>query len=113
MSAATMVWLVNWVLPVAGALGLWLTSSKGRWLYRIARRIYSSMKKENQIRLAIPFAYCLQCPDLVTRRLGYALGLITQPLWLWFTYQYLPETWGPFATSCLYTLAWGRGIIRR
>ena len=75
--------LIDWALPLSGALGLWLTASSGRYFG----------------------------PRLV-RTLGYALGLAGQPIWLIWTYQQMPEVYGPFATSVLFTAAWARGLWR-
>jgi hypothetical protein len=40
--------------------------------------------------------------------LGWALGLASQPLWLWETWQ--AAQWGMFALAVFYTGAWARGL---
>lgn len=44
----------------------------------------------------------------VWRRWGYPLGLASQPLWIYETYQ--EAQWGMFALSLWYCYAWGQGI---
>ena len=75
--------LTDWVLPISGTLGLWLTSCPGR---RLSHR--------------------------VVHGLGYALGLVGQPIWLIWTWQHIAETPGPFVTSALFTWAWASGLWR-
>lgn len=41
-------------------------------------------------------------------RLGWALGLSSQPFWLWETYT--AGQWGMFLLAVFYTGAWARGL---
>lgn len=42
-------------------------------------------------------------------RLGWALGLASQPFWLWETWQ--AEQFGMFLLSLYYTAMWSRGLL--
>ena len=42
------------------------------------------------------------------RRVGFLLGLLSQPFWLATTWQ--GGQWGAFALSCFYTLSWANGL---
>lgn len=41
-------------------------------------------------------------------RLGWAIGLASQPFWLWATWE--AGQWGMFALSVFYTWTWARGF---
>lgn len=45
------------------------------------------------------------------QRWGWLIGLMSQPLWLYATWQ--SEQWGLFALSFWYLYAWGKGARRR
>ncbi len=42
------------------------------------------------------------------RRWGYILGLLSQPLWLYVTYE--AKQWGMFTLSVWYTYSWIQGV---
>lgn len=42
-------------------------------------------------------------------RLGWALGLASQPFWLWETWH--AAQWGMFLLAVFYTGTWARGLI--
>jgi len=44
------------------------------------------------------------------QRWGWLIGLLSQPLWLWLTWE--SGQWGLFCLSLWYTLAWGKGVKR-
>ncbi len=41
-------------------------------------------------------------------RLGFIIGLFSQPAWLYTTY--IHEQWGAFLVACWYTYTWCQGI---
>ncbi len=49
-------------------------------------------------------------PMMRQRRIGYLLGLLSQPFWLWATYT--ADQWGMFVLACWYTVVWSRGVYR-
>lgn len=42
-------------------------------------------------------------------RLGWAIGLVSQPFWLYATWQ--ADQWGMFLLAVFYTGTWARGLV--
>ena len=98
--------LIDWALPVSGALGLWLTAEGGEG---VSDWVWARFGKS---RPGLWLLVHRLLHNRSLRTLGYALGLAGQPIWLIWTYQQMPEVYGPFVTSVLFTLAWARGLWR-
>ena len=66
----------------------------------------------NQIIIALLGALAIWLTSSGNQRVrlwGYVAGLISQPFWLWTTWE--AQQWGMFALSVFYTFAWCKGIV--
>lgn len=52
--------------------------------------------------------FLISFKDTRLRRWGYISGLLSQPFWLWATWD--AGQWGIFALTVFYTYSWAQGI---